>query len=139
MLPLKWENLSLCSTKSMYFCKKLPLALGCRQNKYSLLMYNIHILPISKISSFCSSFYVLFPKAPASCGKKNRNKSFYIVLLFVCAQKVCLRFLKSYFKLETLILLFFVVSFQQIYSTKKHLLLTKKSSAAKSKIHFIEN
>ena len=42
---------------------------------------------------------------------KNWNKFFYIVLLFVWAQKVCLRFLKSYFKLETLILLFFAVSF----------------------------
>ena len=25
------------------FCKKLPLALDCKQGKYSLLLYNIHI------------------------------------------------------------------------------------------------
>ena len=36
---LKLENLCRCSTKLIYFCKTLPLALDCRQNrqsKYSL-------------------------------------------------------------------------------------------------------
>ena len=33
---LKWEKLNHCSTKLMHFCKKLPLALDCRQHRYSL-------------------------------------------------------------------------------------------------------
>ena len=41
-----------------------------------------------------------FPEAPVSCGKNIWNNFYCIVLLFVWAQRVCLRFLKSYFKLE---------------------------------------
>ena len=35
MLPSKSENSSRCSTKLIHVCKKLLLALDCRQNKYS--------------------------------------------------------------------------------------------------------
>ena len=59
---------------------------------------------------FCSSYSMLFLKAPASYGKKTWNNFCTIVLLFVRAQKKCLRFLKSYFKLEILIFLSFVIS-----------------------------
>ena len=46
MLPLKWENLSRCSTKLIHVCKKLPLELDCRRSKYSQWIYNIHIFSI---------------------------------------------------------------------------------------------
>ena len=36
MLPSKWGNLSLFSTKLVFFYRKLPLALDCRQSKCSL-------------------------------------------------------------------------------------------------------
>ena len=33
---LRWEKLSRCSTKLIHFCKKIPIALDCRQSKYYL-------------------------------------------------------------------------------------------------------
>ena len=51
---------------------------------------------------FCGFFSMLFPKAPTYCGKKNWNN-------FCCID--CFRFLKSYFKLETLISLSFAMPF----------------------------
>ena len=42
MLPSKWENLSRFSTKLIYVCKKLPLALDWRQSNI-LSKYLIHI------------------------------------------------------------------------------------------------
>ena len=59
-------------------------------------------------------FFYAFPEAPASCDKKkkkNGNNFYCIVLLFARAQKACLRFLKSYFKLDVLMFLSFVISF----------------------------
>ena len=60
---------------------------------------------------FRGPFFMLFLKAPTFCRKKFWNNFCSIALLFVWAQKVCLRFLKSYFKLEILIFLPFMVSF----------------------------
>ena len=74
MLPSKWENLSHFSTKLIYVCKKLPLALDCRQSKYSQQIFNIHVFPFwvwllqllsyvfSKSSSFLlqKSFKLIF-------------------------------------------------------------------------------
>ena len=100
MLSSKWENLSRCSTKLIHVCKKLSLALACRQSRYSLWIYNIHIF-FNFGSGLCGSFSMLFRKAQASCGKKKILNNFCCsVLLFVWAWKVCLRYLKSYFKLE---------------------------------------
>ena len=59
---------------------------------------------------FYSSFYMLFPEAPASCGKKNEI-IFAAFYFYLWAQKVCLMFLISYFKLEILIFLSFMLSF----------------------------
>ena len=59
---------------------------------------------------FCGSFSMLLTKAPASCGKKLWSNFSCIVLLFAWAQNMCLRYLKSYFKLEILIFLSFMVS-----------------------------
>ena len=74
MLPSKWENLSHFSTKLIHVCKKLPLALDCRQSKYSQQIFNIHVFPFwvwllqllsyvfSKSSSFLlqKSFKLIF-------------------------------------------------------------------------------
>ena len=82
---------------------------------------------------FWGSFSMLFPKASASCGKK---KKFFccIVLLFVWAQKVCLRLLKFYFRLEILIFLSFVVSFLvDMFNQKGHFLA---ASAVRPETHF---
>ena len=57
----------------------------------------------------CGSFSLLFSEAPASRDQKILN-FYFIVLLFAWSQKVRLRFLKSFFKLEILFLSF-VVSF----------------------------
>ena len=111
MLPLKWENLSRCSTKLVHFCKKLPLHwLADRANiiwKYMITYMFFHFW-----RGICGFFAMLFLKAPASCCKK-KLKQFLLqfLLLFEWAQKVCLRFLKSYFDLEILIFLSFMVSF----------------------------
>ena len=51
------------------------------------------------------------------------------------SRKICLRFLKSYFKLEILIFLSFVVSFLVDMFNKKSPFLTK-NTAAKSETNF---
>ena len=58
---------------------------------------------------FCASFSLSLPNTPASCGKKYWYNFCCIEFLFVWTQKLCLRFLKSVFKLEILIFLSFVV------------------------------
>ena len=66
-------------------------------------------------SNFGHGFCVPFPYYSQNLQppvvKKIWNSLCSIVLLFVWAQKLCLRFLKSYFKLEVLIFLSFVVPF----------------------------
>ena len=57
------------------------------------------------------SFLCFFQKLQLLVVKIFSNNFCCIVLLFVWAHKVCLRFLKSYFKLKILILLSFLVSF----------------------------
>ena len=71
MLPSKWENLCRWSTKLIHVCKKVPLALDCRQSKYSHVVYNLKFFNFGHC--FCSSFPILFPKSPASCWKKFWN------------------------------------------------------------------
>ena len=51
-------------------------------------------------------------------------------------KSVCLIFLKSYFKLEILIFLFFVVSFLVDMFNQKTPFLTKKTSLVKSETRF---
>ena len=62
MLLSKGENLSCCSTKLIHVCKKLPLALD-KSRVNILCQYIIYL--------FLQFWAFLFPKAPASCGKKN--------------------------------------------------------------------
>ena len=47
--------------------KNLPLVLDCRQSRYSLKIYNIHIF--FSILGVVFAVPLLFTKAPASCGK----------------------------------------------------------------------
>ena len=84
---------------------------------------------------FCGIFPMLFPKVPASCCKKFWTDFCCIVLLYLWAQKACPRFLKSYFKLEILIFLSFVVSLSR-YVQLKSSFSDKKTSAVKSETHF---
>ena len=90
--------------------QKLPLALDCRQNKYSLQIFNIHMPSVLGLA-----FVVLFPcyfqKIQILLIKRFWNNFYRIVLLFASAQKVHFSFLKSCFKLEILIFLPFVLSF----------------------------
>ena len=82
----------------------------CRQSQYSLQIYNIHIFQFwAWILRFL--FYVVSKSSSFMWLKKNRNNFSCIALLFVWVQKMCLRFLKSYFKVEIFICLPFVVSF----------------------------
>ena len=54
------------------FAKKLPLALDCRQNKYSHKY--IRYIFFNFGHGICGSFHMLSPKAPGSCCKKNVNQ-----------------------------------------------------------------
>ena len=106
MLPSKWKNLNRCSTKLIHVCQKLQLPLDCRQRIYPLLIFNVYIFSILGVA-FAVSFLRYFQKLQLLVIKIFFNNFCCIVILFVWAQKACLRFLKSYFKLE--ILIFFVL------------------------------
>ena len=83
---------------------------------------------------FCGSFSMLFSKVPGSL--QNTWNFSCIVLLFVWAQKLCLRFLKSFLKLEILMFLSFGVSFLVDMFNWKSYFLTKKTSLVKSETYF---
>ena len=92
------------------FLQKTTTCMGLQAEQ----IFSVHIWYTCFLNfgrGFCTPFPMLFRKAPASSGKKFWNNFCCIVLLFVWSQKVCLRFLKSFFKLEILIFLPFVVSF----------------------------
>ena len=91
------------------FGKKLSLALTCRQSKYSLYIYNMHIFQFWVL--FWPFLFCYFQKLQLLVVKIFWNNPCCIVFLFAWAQKVCLRFLKSYFKLEMILSLSFVVPF----------------------------
>ena len=61
--------------------------------------------------AFAVSFLCYFQKLQLLVVRKFWTNFCCTVLLYLWAQKVCLSFLKSYFKLEILIILSFVVSF----------------------------
>ena len=85
MLPSNRENLSRCSPKLINVCKKLALALDCRQIKFSLWIYNIHIFSILGVA-FAVSFLCYFQRHQLLVEKINNFCC--IVLLFVWAQKI---------------------------------------------------
>ena len=76
---------------------------------------------------FAVPFLSYFQKLQLFVVKKFWNSFCCIVLLFVRAQKVCPRFLKSYFKLEILIFSSFVVSFVSRYVQLKSSFSDEKS------------
>ena len=85
------ESTKICPL-GIHCCKKRPLALDCRQ-KFSVNIKYTYSFNFNR--GFHSSFSMLFP----------------LLELFLWAQKECLRFLKSYLKLEILIFFFFAVTF----------------------------
>ena len=133
MLPSKQENLSRCSKKLIHFCKKNYHLHWIADRANILGKYIIYIF-LNFRCGFCGSFSLLFPKSPASCGKKILKYFCWITLLFVWDQKVCLSFLKSYFTLEILIFLSFVVSFLVDMFNGKAPFLMKKSCCSREAI-----
>ena len=121
--------------KLIHFCKKLPLALDCKQSKYSQQTYNMHIFLILDVA-FAVLFLFYFQKLKFLVVKKFWTNFCCFVLLYLWAQKVCFRFLKPYFKLEVLIFLSFTVSFLLDMFKWKAPSLTKKTSVVKSETHF---
>ena len=85
---------------------------------------------------FAAPFSMLFPKALASCGKKNWNNfCCHVLLVVTCmSSKDCLRFLKSSFKLEILIFLSFLVD--MFNGSTKKILIWPKTSAVRSETLF---
>ena len=108
MLPSKWDNLSRCSAKLAYVCKKLPLVLDCRQSKYSLYICVYIYIYTNFGVAFAVSFY--FQKLQFLVIKKNWND--FSALYFYLYD---LKKLKFYFKLEILIFLSFLVFFFSTY------------------------
>ena len=131
MPPSKWENLSGCSKKLIHFCNKLQLALDCRQSKYSLQIYNIHIFSILDVA-FAVPFLCKFQKLQLLVLKNIWNNFCCIVLLFVWPQKECLRFWKSYYFCPSWCL------FWQICSTEKLLFWQKKHQRWNLRHTFVE-
>ena len=72
---------------------------------YILYKYIMHIFFSILGVAFAVPFLCHFQKLQLLVVKKFLNKICYIVLLFVWAQKICLRILKSYLKLAMLIIL----------------------------------
>ena len=135
MLPLMRRHCSRCSTKLIHFCKKLQLALDCRQSKYSFQIYNIFFSILGVV--FGVPLLCYFQKLQFLAVKKFWNKFCNILQLFVWAQKVaCLIFLKAYFKLNRLIFLSFLVSFLVNILNWKAPFLTKKTSTVNSETPF---
>ena len=85
---------------------------------------------------FCVPVPYYFQKLQLVVVKKFWNSFCCIILVFVWAQKVFLRFLKAYFKLEILIYLFFVVYFLVDMFNWKAPFLPKKTSAVESETQF---
>ena len=128
MLSLKWEDLSRFSTK-LHVCKKTATCTGLQAEQ----IFSVNIFG----RGFCGSFPMLFPKALVSCCKNFFElMNCCMVLLYLWAQKRCLWFLKSYFKLEISTFLYFMVSFLLDMFNQKAPYLTKKTWAMKSDTHF---
>ena len=81
MLPLKWENMSRCSTKLIHVCKKLPLA--GRANIFSKYIIYIYL---NFGRGFYGSFY--FQKLQLFVAEKFWTNFCCIVLLYLWAPKV---------------------------------------------------
>ena len=78
MLPLTWENLSRCSTKLIHVCKKLPVSLDCRQNKF-ICKYIPHIFSILGVT-FAVSFLCYFLHCTSICTSSKSMSQIFKIL-----------------------------------------------------------
>ena len=90
----------------LYMCIYLSIYLSIYMYIINVCIYIYSILGMA----FSAPILYYIQKLQLLVIKKFWNNFDCIVLLFVWAQKVCPRFLKSYFKLEMLIFLSFVAS-----------------------------
>ena len=105
MLPSKWDKSSRLHWKNCH----LHWILG----RANILSKYVIQLFFCFGCGFCGFFPTLFTKAPALW-----TNFCCIAILYLWAQKVSLRFLKSYFKLKILTFLSFVLSFLANMLTK---------------------
>ena len=109
------------------------IGLRAEQMLYVNIWYtNSSILGVA----FTVPFLCYFQKLQLLDVKRFWTNFCWIVLLYLWAQKVCLTFLKSFFKLEILVFLSFIVSLLVDMLNYKPPFLTKKISAMKSETHF---
>ena len=83
----------------------------CLQKTTTCRQTNVLSKFIIYMFCFCVPLLCYFQKYQLLVVKKFWTNFCCIVLLYLWAQKMCLRFLKSYFKLKILIFLSFVMSF----------------------------
>ena len=109
MLSSNWENLSRCCTRLIHCCKKTTTCIELQTKQ--ILSVNIYCTYFFQFWAWPLRFLfnVIF-KVPASWYKKNLNKFLlHCTFLFMSSKSV------SYFKLDLLIFLSFVVSFLVLF------------------------
>ena len=74
----------------------------------SVKIQNKYIFDLGR--GFCDSFSMLFPEAPDSCGKKKMEIIFAALYFHLHELKKYVSDFKSYFRVELLIFLTFMVS-----------------------------
>ena len=103
-LRLRYATFKARKCESFYkintFLQKVTTCIGLQANTYFSIL----------CVAFAAPFLSYFQKLQLLVANKFWTNFCCIVLLYLWAQKVCPRFLKSYFKLEILIILSFVVS-----------------------------
>ena len=123
MVPLKREKSSPCSTK-LIFTRNYNLHwIASRANilcKYIMYFFNFGC-------GFCGPFSMLFPNAPASCGKK-KYEIIFAALYFYCMSWSVSQILKILFQIGDINISIYV-------QLKSSFFLTKKT-AVESETHF---
>ena len=132
MLPSNWENF----TKLIYVCKNCHLHwIAGKANILCKYLIHIYIYFFNFRWCFFSSFPVLFAEAPAPFDEKVLKEIMLHSTSIFRNLKVYLRFLKSYFKLEILIFLPFVVSFLGRYVQLKSSFSAEKNISVEIQEH----
>ena len=117
--------------------QKATTCIGLRAEQ--IFSFNISYTYFSILGvTFTVPFLCYFQKLQLLVGKKFWTNFCCIVLLYLWTQKACLRFLKSYFRLEILIFLSFVVSFLVEMLSKKPLFWRKKHQRWNLRFTFVE-
>ena len=94
--------MSRCSTKLIHICKKTTTCIWLR----SELIFSVDKYIFQFWVVFTVPFLCYFQKLQFLVAKTFWTNFCCFVLLYLCTQKVCLRFQKSYFKLEINIFVF---------------------------------